>query len=541
MAVESSRPGVRLHPPSAAAAASAASGAIGWDTQAPSVGIIEPADAPSLAAASCRLRQGRLRAAAAGLAAWSVVVLVRMTIGGHGWARPAALVVVLAAAAGLLSRRATLNARWLRVVEFALFGLVGASFAAYEYEFLLAALERGDAATFHVTLKNGLINALTLLLAYAVLIPNTWATALPVVAGLAAYPALTVGALSRRHPEAVSFVVREGAYELPGLNVTMMAVGAALALYGIHVLATLRAEAFEARRLSQYRLGSLVGFGGMGEVYRAEHRLLKRTSAIKLIHPKTERDPAALAAFEREVRATARIAHPNIVEIYDYGQTEDGTFYYVMEYLEGLNLGEIVRMHGPMEPGRVVYLLSQACEGLAEAHAAGLIHRDLKPANLFAARLGRRHDVAKLLDFGLVLDVTVPPSRREPEGGAVGTLPFMAPEQRAGLALDHRADVFSLGAVAYYLLTGRLALADEAGARAPGDAPRALPTPVPPSQLRPDVPADLEAVILRCLSEAPAARYPDAESLRDALAACASAADWDAARARDWWRGKEEW
>jgi serine/threonine-protein kinase len=536
MAAESSQRAVPHPAPPAVAESWASASVIGWETQAPSVGVIATADAPSLAAASCRLRQVRLRAAAAGLAAWSAVVLVRMVAAGRSPARPAALVVVLAGAALLLSRRATLKAPPLRAAEFALFGLVGAAFSAYEYEFLLSALERGDVATFHVALKNGLINALTLLLAYAVLIPNTWKTALPVVAGLASYPALTVGALSWRHPEAVRFVVREGAYELPGLNVTMMAVGAALSLYGIHVLATLRAEAFEARRLNQYRLGPLVGFGGMGEVYRAEHRLLKRTCAIKLIHPKTERDPAALAAFEREVRATARLSHPNVVEIFDYGATEDGTFYYVMEYLDGLNLGEIVRLHGPLPPGRVVYLLTQACAGLAEAHAAGLIHRDLKPANLFAARLGRRHDVAKLLDFGLALDVTVPPAGRAPEDGAVGTLPFMAPEQRAGLSamMDHRADIFSLGAVAYYLLTGRLAFAADADA-GPTRAPL-----VPPSQLRPDVPADLEAVLLRCLAEAPAARYPDAESLRDALAACAAAADWDAERARRWWHESGE-
>ena len=195
----------------------------------------------------------------------------------------------------------------------------------------------------------------------------------------------------------------------------------------------------------------------MGEVYLAEHQLLKRPCAVKLIRPDRVTDPTALARFEREVRLTATLSHPNTVEIYDYGRTEDGTYYYVMEYLPGLSLAELVDRHGPLPPGRAVYLLRQVCQALREAHAAGLIHRDIKPSNIFAARRGGMDDVAKLLDFGLVLPAawTVAPHLSE-EGQILGTPLFMSPEQAmGGRPLDERSDIYSLGAVAYYLLTGR--------------------------------------------------------------------------------------
>jgi serine/threonine-protein kinase len=338
----------------------------------------------------------------------------------------------LGAACVLLSRRGPISPARLRALEFAIFALIAAALAYFQWRSLSDAITRDDAPMFHITLKNALIASLTLMLAYAALIPNFWRSAIPVMFGLAAYPAVTVWALSRVHPEVLRFLNQEGTDQLPGLNLTMTVVAAGLSLFAIHILATLREEVFEARRLNQYQLGQLIGVGGMGEVYFAEHRLLKRTCAIKLIDPRTEHHPAALERFEREVRATARLSHPNIIEIYDYGRTDDGTFFYVMEYLEGLSLGDLVVFHSPLSVGRVIYLLNQVCEGLAEAHAAGLIHRDLKPTNLFASHLGRRYDVAKVLDFGLVKDTTLRLGGRDREEGVVGTLAFMAPEQRAG-------------------------------------------------------------------------------------------------------------
>lgn len=506
----------------------------GIGASAPDVAVWEGAGT-SLSPGAILLRQSRLRAAALGLSVWWSLILLQVLLAGRRWIEPAAVVLTLGAASVLLSRRGPIRPARLRALEFAIFALIAAALAFFQYRGMWDAISRNDAPMFHITLKNALIASMTLMLAYAALIPNSWRSAAPVVFGLAAYPAVTVWALSRVHPEVLQFLDLEGTDQLPGLNLTMTVVAAGLSLYAIHILDTLREEVFEARRLNQYQLGQLIGVGGMGEVYFAEHRLLKRTCAIKLIDPRTEHHPAALELFEREVRATARLSHPNIIEIYDYGQTDDGTFFYVMEYLEGLSLRDLVVFHGPLSAGRVIYLMTQVCEGLAEAHAAGLIHRDLKPANLFAAHVGRRYDVAKVLDFGLVKDTTLRSGGRAQDGRVVGTLAFMAPEQRSGEpGLDHRADLFAVGAVAYYLLTARLPFADENGLR-----PLVAPSPdwpVPPSTYRPDVPADLERVVLRCLAEDPADRYPDAESLRDALAACASAREWDARKAMQWWR-----
>ncbi len=236
----------------------------------------------------------------------------------------------------------------------------------------------------------------------------------------------------------------------------MFCVAGGGSVFGVGVIGSLRREAFAARQLGQYRLGRRIGAGGMGEVYLAEHQLLKRPCVVKLIRPDRSGNPKVIARFQREVRATAKLSHWNTVEIYDYGCTPDGTFYYVMEFLPGMNLGELVERFGPLPPARVIYLLRQACDGLAEAHAAGLVHRDIKPGNIFAARRGGIYDVAKLLDFGLVKPVMDDaPVHLTAEGTITGSPLFMSPEQAIGDAKpDPRSDIYSLGAVGYYLLTG---------------------------------------------------------------------------------------
>jgi eukaryotic-like serine/threonine-protein kinase len=294
---------------------------------------------------------------------------------------------------------------------------------------------------------------------YGIFIPNTWRRAALVVTPMAmASPAATL-ILHLLHPELLNFTVRVASFEQVSENALMLLIGAGASVYGTHVINTLRTEAFEARQLGQYRLRQRIGTGGMGEVFLAEHQLLKRPCALKLIRPGSASDPRAMARFEREVRTTARLSHPNTVEVYDYGRTEDGTFYYVMEYLPGLSLAELVERHGPLPPERVIYLLRQACQALQEAHAAGLIHRDIKPANIFAAFRGGRHDVTKLLDFGLVKPFAEGPTSSvhlSQEGGITGSPLYMAPEQASGSrSPDPRSDLYSLGAVAYFLLTGR--------------------------------------------------------------------------------------
>src|SRR5205823_4029166 len=234
-------------------------------------------------------------------------------------------------------------------------------------------------------------------------------------------------------------------YELAALpeTVILMATAVAIAVFGSHKIRELHEKAHEARRIGQYRLRQILGFGGMGTVYLAEHVLLRRPCAIKLIRPDQAGDPKTLIRFEREVQATATLTHWNTIEIFDYGRAEDGTFYYVMEYLPGMNLEDLIEEHGALPPGRAVHLLRQVCQALREAHSIGLIHRDIKPSNIFACERGKVYDVAKLLDFGLVksFGLSGDSVKLTKEGSMAGSPAYMSPEQAAGRQqLDARPD-----------------------------------------------------------------------------------------------------
>ena len=359
-------------------------------------------------------------------------------------------------------------------------------------------------------IKDGVIQMLALMMIYGTLIPNPPAVAARVLLAMFLGPVATVFLL-RLIPEAAPIVGRLSAAEEAGSNFLFLGMGTALAVYGSFLLNGLRTQLHEARKFGQYQLLQKLGEGGMGEIYLAEHGLLKRPCALKLIKSEAGADPISLARFEREVQSAARLAHPNTIEIYDYGRTDDGTFYYVMEFLRGLSLSDLVRQFGPLPPGRVIYLFRQVCAGLAEAHELGLVHRDLKPANLFVAVRGGESDVAKVLDFGLV-KLTSAPAATELTGEMMvsGTPLYMAPEQAIGdRTLDARADIYALGAMMYFALTAQppfTGLTAMAVMMAHGRDPV-----VPPSQVRPDVPADLERVVLRCLAKKPADRYPSAK------------------------------
>jgi serine/threonine-protein kinase len=245
-----------------------------------------------------------------------------------------------------------------------------------------------------------------------------------------------------------------------------------------------------------------------------------------------------LLRFEREVRATAKLSHWNSVDIYDYGHARCGTFYYVMEYLPGINLDDLVSRHGPLPAARLIYLLRQACDALAEAHRAGIVHRDIKPANIFAAERGGLHDVAKLLDFGLAKPFTEQEAAHVTQEGAItGSPHFMSPEQvMAERDLDGRSDIYSMGAVAYYLLAGQ----------PPFNETKTMKVlfahtnrePAPPSQWNDQVPSDLERVVLRCLAKRPEDRYQTAEELMAALDQCRDASGWTRENAAAWWRAR---
>jgi eukaryotic-like serine/threonine-protein kinase len=341
--------------------------------------------------------------------------------------------------------------------------------------------------------------------------------------------------LVRLHPAAAPIIAQLTRAEETGSNTLFLGTGAAVAVCASFLLSGLRAQLREAGKFGQYKLIRKLGAGGMGEVYLAEHAMLKRPCALKLIKPSAGADRLTLARFEREVQSSARLAHHNTIEIYDYGHAEDGTFYYVMEYLQGMSLADMVKAYGPLPPGRVIYLFQQVCAGLAEAHALGLVHRDLKPANLFIAVHGGETDVAKVLDFGLVKPTMDPDAEQLTVDMVVsGTPMFMAPEQAmADRSLDTRADIYALGAMMYSAITGQ---APFGGANAyEVMVAHTRDAVVAPSKVRPGVPADLEAVVLRCLAKKPTERFPTAKVLAEALAACASARDWGPNRADAWW------
>jgi serine/threonine-protein kinase len=304
---------------------------------------------------------------------------------------------------------------------------------------------------------------------------------------------------------------------------------------GVQTINSLRREAFEAKKLGQYRLKRLIGSGGMGEVYLAEHQMMKRPCAIKLIRPEKAGDPRVLARFEREVQTTAKLSHWNNIDIYDYGRTDDGTFYYVMEYLPGHNIGELVERHGALPSARVVHLIRQVCDALAEAHAMGLVHRDLKPANIYSAYRGGRFDVAKVLDFGLAKPSFASEDMALTQDGAVTGSPlFMSPEQATGSdELDHRSDIYSLGAVMYFMLTGRPPFL--------GDKPlkvmfaHASQDVVPLRELNPEVSPAMERVVLRCLEKDPADRFQSVDELAMALLDADSDGSWTSDSAAAWW------
>jgi eukaryotic-like serine/threonine-protein kinase len=419
----------------------------------------------------------------------------------------------------------------LRRWELFLFATQAAASGVYRYSSLTS--DAGESPIILTGFRGvvTLLNFSYLILAYGVLIPNTRRRALAVVAGLAAVPFVTLAAGAATSPtlRGVAFV------GLTFQAAAHLVFPAAIAVFAAARAFALQRRAYDAERraeqVGQYTLGRKLGEGGMGEVFLAEHRLLKRPCAVKFIRPELAAHPATAARFAREVQAVTGLTHVNTVRVYDYGRADDGSFYYVMEYLDGPTLDRLVADYGPLPPGRVVHLLRQLCGALAEAHAAGLVHRDLKPGNVIVARLGGVCDVAKLLDFGLVLDESAADGddRLTRAGVVLGTPAYMAPEQAAGEPVDARGDVYSLGAVAHYALLGRPPFGGK-NARQVIAAHRT--EPVPPLD---GVPADLAAVVTRCLAKDPADRFPTVRDLDRALAACACAANWSVEQAATWW------
>ena len=306
----------------------------------------------------------------------------------------------------------------------------------------------------------------------------------------------------------------------------------------------------EARDLGSYELVERLGEGGMGEVWRARHRLLARPAAIKLVRPAmlgaddASETRLALRRFESEAQATAALTSPHTIRLFDFGATEDGRFYYVMELLDGRDMASLVQQAGALPAPRVLYLLKQVCHSLAEAHARGLVHRDIKPANIFVCRMGLDDDVVKVLDFGLVQHVATRDSTLDLTqsvtslGKVVGTPAFMAPESLAGHgSVDHRADLYAFGCVAYYLLTGEHVFEGRTPLQAMIDHVSTVPA-APSTRTSQPIPEWLDHLVLACLAKDPGDRPRTATEILQRIAMLEAGPKWTSAQARDWWQAQ---
>ncbi len=332
------------------------------------------------------------------------------------------------------------------------------------------------------------------------------------------------------------YILRTAFWTLFGLLVAATLLMLGLTLVARRLERKMRDAVIAAGKLGQYALEEKIGEGGMGSVFRGRHAMLRRPTAIKLLEPSKTTD-VSIERFEREVQHTSQLNHPNTITIYDYGRTDEGVFYYAMEYLQGMSLQALVEDFGPQPDGRVIHILLQVCGSLVEAHSQGLVHRDIKPANIMLTERGGVRDFVKLLDFGLVKALDARKQRSLTAADAItGTPLYLPPEAIQGdvEVTDARGDLYSLGGVAYFLLTGHAVF--EGGSIMDVIRLQVEGTPVPPSQrLGKPIDQGLEQLILQCLAKDPADRPQSAAAIAEALAQFVPAQPWTAADADRWW------
>ena len=483
---------------------------------------------------TAKLLHGRLAAAALVIAVTLAAAFVGNLVVGTTtlwWMRALILMMVIAVAI-LLRRLSTLKLSQLRILELLVFGSLLFQVSVMMLTRVSAYVATNDSTSL-VSIYQQFMTAFCIIVSiYGILVPNTWRRGMAVMLPMALLPYLLIQLQRFWSPDVAALLDLDQAHS----DLPFPLVAALVAVFGSHVINSARRAEYKARQFGQYRLMQPIGSGGMGEVYKAEHMLLKRPCAIKLIKPTGNQDTESLARFEREVKATAKLSHWNSIDIYDYGMTDDGTFYYVMELLPGMSVDDIVENHGPLPPQRLVHLLRQVCGALHEAHGVGLIHRDIKPANIFVARRGGIDDVAKLLDFGLVKEQSENSSGDTVRTGFFsGTPLYMSPEQAAAYdEVDGRADIYSLGAVAYHLLTGQPPfhgknVMELLSAHRSAAVPKC-------SDVNAAIPADLEQIISKCLPKNPQQRFQNVDELRNALEQCSVADQWGPELAASWWQ-----
>lgn len=320
---------------------------------------------------------------------------------------------------------------------------------------------------------------------------------------------------------------------------SLLALGSVVIFVFMLIMARLeraaRRAVVQAKKLGQYTLDDQIGSGANGTVYRAHHALLRRPTAVKLLNVEHVTE-TSIARFEREVQLTSRLNHPNTISVYDFGRTPEGVFYYAMEFLDGINLNLLVKRFGPQPEGRVIHILRQVCGSLAEAHAAGLIHRDIKPANIILNVRGGLYDFVKVLDFGLVKAVNQQQLAEKTTNDAiVGTPLYLSPEAvEAPSKIDALSDLYSVGAVGYFLITGKPMFEVKDIADVLHRQMKEMP-PTPSERLHRPVSADLEALIMSCLSKDRSKRPADAWTLEEQLGRCRAAGEWTREKAMQWW------
>jgi serine/threonine-protein kinase len=387
------------------------------------------------------------------------------------------------------------------------------------------------ATALQVDANSGLLGVLlafnATLLARAIVVPST--------AGRTLFIGVVLGG------SIVGVTVFDGLSSQTGLSPFFTAsswvvVSVTLSTVASRTIFGLRSAVHQALVMGQYTLEEKIGAGGMGEVWRASHAFLRRPTAVKLIAP-SRTSAEAVRRFEREVQLTSQLTHPSTVAIYDYGRTLDGVFYYAMELVDGMDLERLVRRHGPLAPGRVAHVLIQICGALAEAHDRGLVHRDVKPANILLSPRRGEHEVAKIVDFGLVkrIDSAAQSPDATANDAVIGTPLYMSPEAiRTPESVNAASDLYSLGAVAWFLLTGRPPF--EARSVVEVCSHHLHVEPLSPSTVPGcSIGAEFESLVMRCLAKKPADRPANMRALRRMLEACSAAEDWSPEQAQAWW------
>jgi eukaryotic-like serine/threonine-protein kinase len=425
------------------------------------------------------------------------------------------------------SRHETANVR-------VLFRWLGVCFTASAFTIAVMAIDLGG-------IRSPYMHGISLVaLVWAALIPTDWRHGLPTLLPIGLSFPVVMGIGSLVSPQARGDWMNGAALTVFVSNYVFVLSSSTLGAILSHLVWKAQQQ---ARKVGSYYLEERLGMGGMGEVWRARHHLLARRAAIKLIRPEgLGADPrarqVAITRFEREAQATASLGSPHTIDLYDFGVSDTGTFYYVMELLVGRDMESLVRDFGQQPAERVLYLIEQVCESLAEAHAAGLVHRDIKPSNIYVCRVGLDYDFIKVLDFGIA-------RRHRARGGdstvltqqnVLGTPAYMAPEAILDDSkVDQRADIYALGCVAYYLVTGQLVFEGDSAMRVL--VQHVQDPPLPPSQRTElEVPADLEALILRCLEKDPARRPQSAREVLTMARACRVTRPWNGELAQQWWQ-----